>query len=328
MQFLITDNFLIISELFTLILLIYIFGIQLISHGVLKVKINAYTFTNSLGLLTLLSLIIQFILINFKLNLSCSIFNYCIEINTITNFLTYFLIIITIICLIFIIKINFLNFQYILKMEVYYLLILCITGGVFIIISNDLLILFLALELYNFGLYSILGLQQNRIINTEISVKYYLLSAISSSFILFGISIIYGFSGILNFNELSLFLISSTQFNYTLTFGFALVLIGIFVKLGAAPFHFWTPDIYEGSPNIITLILLTIPKLILIGLLLKLVFEVFFFFTNISALFMYILIFCSFYFGTFGAIYQIKIKKFLTYSGISNLGLCLLRFWF
>src|SRR5690606_21233717 len=236
----------------------YIFSLQLITYGKIKVIKNNYTFTHSLGILTLTGIIIQFILVFFKLNLSYSIFNYCIDLNSILNYFFNFIIIITLICLLFIIKLNSIQFQQILKFEIYYLIILCLIGGLFIILSNDLLILFLSLELYNFGLYSLIGLQQNRVINTEISIKYYLISALSSSLILFGISLIYGFSGLLNLNELNLFFIDTINLNLTLIFGFSFILIGIFIKLGIAPFHFWTPDIYEGASNILNLILLTL----------------------------------------------------------------------
>src|SRR5690606_12240692 len=101
------------------------------------------------------SLIILFSLNFFKLNLSYSIFNYCIELNYITNYFLNFLLLIVSICLMFIIKINYIQFQQILKFETYYLIVLSLIGGIFIILSNDLLILFLSLELYNFGLYSL-----------------------------------------------------------------------------------------------------------------------------------------------------------------------------
>jgi len=326
MQFNFNDVFLIISEILLLTSFLYILSLQLLTHGGLKVTKNAYTFTSSVGILIFISLIIQFNLVFFKLNLSYSVFNDCLEFNSITNYFINFLIIITSICLIFIIKINYVQFQQILKFEIYYLIILCLTGGLFIILSNDLLILFLSLELYNFGLYSIIGLQQNRIINTEISIKYYLVSALSSSFILFGISLIYGFSGLLNLNELNLFFIDCENLNLTLILGFSLILIGIFIKLGAAPFHFWTPDIYEGASNIVNLILLTLPKIILTSLLIKIIFSTVIYFSFNITILMYILILCSFYFGTFGAIHQIKIKKFFNFSGISNFGLCSLHF--
>lgn len=326
MQIYIYENFFILSEILIISLFLYILSIQLISNGVLKVKTNAYTFTHSIGLLTVISLSIHFVLINLKLNLSYSLFNFCLELTSTTNFLIYILLLVTTICLVFISKLNFTTFQHSLKFELYYLFILCLTGGLFIMITNDLLFLFLALELYNFGLYSLIGLQQNRVINSEISVKYYLVSALSSSFILFGISLLYGFTGLLNFNELNVFLINSAQFNFTLILGFSFVLIGLLIKLGAAPFHFWTPDIYEGATNFVNLILLTLPKIILICLLVKLVCFTFLAFSSITTIVIYILILCAFYFGTFGAIHQIKVKKFLTYSGISNFGLCLLPF--
>src|SRR5699024_6390099 len=92
-----------------------------------------------------------------------------------------------------------------------------------------------------------------------------------------GISLIYGFTGLLNFNELNIFLVDITNYNLTLVFGFSFILIGIFIKLGSAPFHFWTPDIYEGASTIINLILLTLPKIILLCLLIKLFFSTFLF---------------------------------------------------
>src|SRR5690606_4331344 len=107
--------------------------------------------------------------------------------------------------------------------------------------------------------------------------------------------------------------------NLILIFGFSFILIGIFIKLGIAPFHFWTPDIYEGASNILNLILLTLPKIILISLLIKFFFSTILYFSFNTTVFIYLLILCSFYFGTFGAIHQIKIKKFFNFSGISNL---------
>ena len=326
MKMYIFDNFFIISELFVLGIFFYVFCLQLLPSGGLKVKMNAYTFTYSIGLLTLISLIIQFILMNTRLNINWSIFNFCIQLTATINWFLFLLIFSVILCLIFIIKIYTMCFQQILKFEIYYLIILCIFGGYFIILSNDLLTLFLALELYNFGLYILIGLHTNRIINTEITIKYFLISSLSTALIIFGISLIFGFTGILNLNDLTIFFINTTQFNYPIMLSIIFIMIGIFIKLGAAPFHFWSPDIYEGASNLVNLILLIIPKIILIGLLFKLFCSTFLYFSYINTILVYLIIFSSFYFGTFGAINQIKIKKFLTFSGISNLGFYLCPF--
>lgn len=326
MQLYLYENFFIIAELFILAFFLYVFCLQLIPSGGIKVKANAYTFTYSLGLLTLISIIIQFILVNTRLNLTWSIFNFGIQLTTTTSWFFYLLIFSIIICLIFIIKINCVSFQQILKFEIFYLIILCIIGGYFIILSNDLLTLFLALELYNFGLYIILGLNTNRIINTEITIKYFLISSLSTALIIFGISLIFGFTGILNLTDLSIFLINSTQFNFPIILSIFFIMVGIFIKLGAAPFHFWSPDIYEGAANTVNIILLTLPKIILVGLLFKLFYSTFIFFSLTNTILFYLVIFSSFYFGTFGAIHQIKIKKFLTFSGISNLDSFLFHF--
>lgn len=328
MQIYIYENFFIIAELFILGVFLYVFCLQLIPSGGIKVKTNAYTFTYSIGLLTLISIIIQFVLMNTRLNINWSIFNFCIQLTTTMNWFLYLLVFSIILCLIFIIKIHTISFQQILKFEIFYLIILCILGGYFILLSNDLLTLFLALELYNFGLYIIMGLHPNRIINTEITIKYFLVSTLSTALIIFGISLIFGFTGILNLNDLNMFFINSTQFNLTIILSIIFIIIGIFIKLGAAPFHFWSPDVYEGAANIINIILLTLPKIILIGLLFKLFCSTFIFFSFANTILVYLVIFSSFYFGTFGAIHQIKIKKFLTFSGISNIVLCLSHFWF
>jgi hypothetical protein len=120
MQLYLYENFFIISELFILAFFLYVFCLQLIPLGGIKVKVNAYTFTYSLGLLTLISIIIQFILVNTKLNLTWSIFNFAIQLTTITSWFFYLLIFSVIICLIFIIKINCVSFQQIL---LFYLMI-------------------------------------------------------------------------------------------------------------------------------------------------------------------------------------------------------------
>lgn len=326
MQIYIYEIFFIIAELFTLVFLTCVFCLQLIPSGGIKVKTNPYTFTYSIGLLSLISIIIQFVLMNTRLNINWSIFNFSIHLTTTMNWFLYLLIFSTIICLIFIIKINTISFQQILKFEIYYLIILCILGGYFILLSNDFLTLFLALELYNFGLYIIMGLHSNRIINTEITIKYFLISTLSTALTIFGISLLFGFTGLLNLNELTIFFINSTQFNFPIILSIIFIIVGIFIKLGAAPFHFWSPDVYEGAANIVNIILLTLPKIILIGLLFKLFCSTFLYFSFINTILVYLVIFSSFFFGTFGAIHQIKIKKFLTFSGISNLDLCLFHF--
>lgn len=102
-----------------------------------------------------------------------------------------------------------------------------------------------------------------------------------------------------------------------------MILIGFLFKLGVAPFHIWVPDIYEGAPTIVTFILLLLPKITLIIFLVKLIYFIFYFYINYLIYLIFAIIFFSLIFGTFGAIYQIKLKRFLAYSAIANMDFCL-----
>ncbi len=102
-----------------------------------------------------------------------------------------------------------------------------------------------------------------------------------------------------------------------------LILIGFLFKLGVAPFHIWVPDIYEGAPTIVTFILLILPKITLIIFFIKLLYFIFYSFNYYFSLLIFLVIFFSLIFGTLGAIYQIKLKRFLAYSAIANMDFCL-----
>lgn len=102
---------------------------------------------------------------------------------------------------------------------------------------------------------------------------------------------------------------------------FILILIGFLFKLGVAPFHIWVPEVYEGAPSLVVLILLTLPKITILTFLIKFLYFIFFSFSNITVLIIFFTIFCSLLFGTIGAIYQTKLKRFIAYSAIANMGL-------
>lgn len=102
-----------------------------------------------------------------------------------------------------------------------------------------------------------------------------------------------------------------------------MILIGCLIKLGVAPFHIWVPDIYEGAPTIITFILLLLPKITLFIFLIKIIYIVFYSYTAYIVPLIFIIIIISLLFGTFGAIYQTKLKRFIAYSAIANMDLFL-----
>jgi len=186
--------------------------------------------------------------------------------------------------------------------------------------------MFLSLELQNFSLYILINIQRNKKVVVETCIKYYILGGLSSSIILYGISLIYGFTGRVNLLDLALFCSEVSMTHVGFILGLSFIFFGFFIKLGLAPFHFWVPQIYEGAPNLIMLVLLTLPKFILFLVFLKLHTFVFGLFAPNFREILYFNIFLSFFFGSLGALWQTNIKKFLAYSAITNSGFILFGF--
>ena len=205
------------------------------------------------------------------------------------------------------------DFEFILMV---YISFVC---GLMLINVNDLFLLFLILEAQALCFYVVVCSRQNSSFSTEAGLKYFVLGSFSSGIILFGISLVYGFSGLLNYNDLSLFVSGLIESDYKFTvvqnsfvLGLLFVLFGLLFKLGAAPFHTWMPDVYEGSPLIITSYLATVAKIPIIFVFLKLIFQVM---NPIFYIIQPLLICCgilSLLIGSIGALYQLKIKRLLT----------------
>tara|TARA_A100001011_G_scaffold263470_1_gene272058 strand:- start:264 stop:1400 length:1137 start_codon:yes stop_codon:yes gene_type:complete len=200
-------------------------------------------------------------------------------------------------------------------------------GMMIMISSQHLLLLYLGIELLSLSLYSIIAFNKNSLFSSEAAVKYYILGAISSGFLLFGISLIYGLTGSLFYHEiieqLSLLNVNPLE-NDMRILGLVFALIFIFIslsfKFGAAPFHMWIPDVYHGSMITTTLMLSTIPKIAVFIILIKLLGSVF------SSLYIFwidmllILSILSLLIGNIIAISQKNIKRMLAYSTIANIG--------
>jgi proton-translocating NADH-quinone oxidoreductase chain N len=232
----------------------------------------------------------------------------------------------------YLVKLKNYDFEFIL------VLIISLFSSMLLLNSGDLVSLFFIIELQSLSFYILVASKQTSSFSTESGLKYFILGCFSSGVILFGISLIYGFTGLLSYADLSLF-VSSFSFNFStnidfyfpfggLVVGIILLTIGFLFKLGSVPFHMWMPDVYEGAPMIITFYLSTIPKISLIFVMFKLYYSVFFplfiLYQNlfvISALLSIIL-------GSIAAIYQVKLKRLLTYSMITNTGYLLLSFSF
>lgn len=221
----------------------------------------------------------------------------------------------------------FLKYFNLYKTEYFVISLFGLLGMMIMISSQHLLLLYLGIELLSLSLYSIIAFNKNSLFSSEAAVKYYILGAISSGFLLFGISLIYGLTGSLFYHEiidqLSLLNIDPLQNNMRtlgLVFALTFIFISLAFKFGAAPFHMWIPDVYHGSMITTTLMLSTIPKIAVFIILIKLLGSVF------SSLYIFwidmllILSILSLLIGNIIAISQKNIKRMLAYSTIANIG--------
>jgi len=223
---------------------------------------------------------------------------------------------------------NYLLYVRIFNYEYYILFLLSIWGMLILISSMDLLSIYLSLEIQSFCLYLLVASKKKSLLSIEAGLKYYVLGGLSSGLFLFGCSLIYGNCGMTNILDIHLY---SLVFEDSVLFsgggvlvGFSLIFISLLFKLGAAPFHVWVPDVYSGSPIFITGFLSSIPKMSIYFFLIKLLyisFRVYGFFWSHPLVYVCII---SLFFGVFGSLYQVNIKRLLAYSGISHVGILLM----
>lgn len=195
-------------------------------------------------------------------------------------------------------------------------------GMMIMISSNDLLALYLGLELQSLSLYVIATLHRDSVRSSEAGLKYFVLGALSSGMLLYGASFIYGYTGSIQFPQIATAL-QSGDAQIQLIFGLVFLLAGFAFKISAVPFHMWTPDVYEGSPTPVTAFFAAAPKIAAMALLLRVTLGAF---PSITAEWQQIIIFlaiASMLWGAFAAIGQTNIKRLLAYSSIGHMGFAL-----
>tara|TARA_B100000470_G_C19730960_1_gene364535 strand:- start:13 stop:1047 length:1035 start_codon:yes stop_codon:yes gene_type:complete len=178
----------------------------------------------------------------------------------------------------------------------------------------------MGLELQSLSLYVLASFNRDNLLSTESGLKYFVLSALSSGILLYGFSLIYGFSGSTNFNEIS---INISDFQYGLTFGIVFILVGLAFKISAVPFHMWAPDVYQGSPTSVTIIFAILPKIAALTVFIRFLYVPF---VNMIDQWQMIVIFLSIASMTFGAVAAIgqkNLKRLVAYSSISHMGYAL-----
>ncbi len=215
------------------------------------------------------------------------------------------------------VSLKYLKINNILKIEYPILILSSILGMMVMISSNDLIVFYMGLELQSLSLYVLASFNKNNLLSTESGLKYFILSALSSGLLLYGCSLIYGFSGSTNFVQISQN-INANQ--YTLTFGIVFILVGLAFKISAVPFHMWAPDVYQGSPTPVTLFFAILPKVAALTVLIKILYIPF---LNLIDQWQMIVIFlsiASMIFGAVAAIGQKNLKRLIAYSSISHMG--------
>ena len=215
------------------------------------------------------------------------------------------------------VSLKYLKINNILKIEFPILILSSILGMIVMISSNDLIVFYMGLELQSLSLYVLASFNKDNILSSESGLKYFILSALSSGLLLYGCSLIYGFSGSTNFIQIS----ENIDINqYSLTFGIVFILVGLAVKISAVPFHMWAPDVYQGSPTPVTLFFAILPKVAALTVLIKILYVPF---LNLIEQWQMIVIFlsiASMIFGAVAAIGQKNLKRLIAYSSISHMG--------
>ena len=210
------------------------------------------------------------------------------------------------------------------KFEIPILIIFSVLGMMIMISSNNLMTMYLGIELQSLTLYVVATTQKDSIKSSEAGLKYFVLGALSSGILLYGCSLIYGFTGSMNFIEIKNILESTLSLNIGLIFGLIFVMVALAFKVSAVPFHMWTPDVYEGAPTPITAYFAIVPKIAAICLFIRFLMEPFgnfWFQWNQIIIFLSI---ASMILGALAAIKQDNIKRLLAYSSIGHVGYILI----
>ena len=217
---------------------------------------------------------------------------------------------------------DYLSRANLLRFEYPILLALAVVGMMVMVSAGDLITLYMGLELQSLALYVVASLRRDSVKSTEAGLKYFVLGALSSGLLLYGASLTYGYAGTTTFS--GIFAAAEDGVSLGLLFGLVFLCTGFAFKVSAAPFHMWTPDVYEGSPTPVTAFFATAPKVAAMALFGRVVFDAF---GGVVGDWQQILAFLSvisMFVGAIAAIGQRNIKRLMAYSSISHMGFALM----
>jgi NADH-quinone oxidoreductase subunit N len=208
--------------------------------------------------------------------------------------------------------------------EFYVLTLFALLGQMVMISAGNLITIYLGLELMSLSLYALIALRRDNSVATEAAMKYFVLGALASGFLLYGMSMVYGSTGHLDLLQVAEVIRSGKAAPMPLVFGIVFLIAGLAFKLGAVPFHMWVPDVYQGSPTAVTLILGGAPKLATFVITLRLLVEGLHGLAVSWQPMLLIVAVLSIIIGNLTAIVQTNFKRMLAYSSISHMGFVLL----
>ena len=225
---------------------------------------------------------------------------------------------------------RFFDYEKMYIKEYIILILIAIIGVLIIMMSREFFILYLAIELQNLILYILTSLRRWRSKSIEGGMKYYIMGSFSSGLLIYGIIMLWGYFGTLDYIEINYIIqditLKELEFNYIKYMCFFL-LVGLLFKLGVAPFHWWVPEIYEGAPLIVTLFFSIIPKLSLIVILYNIYIYILIYLNWFFSFVFFVVCLFSLILGFIYSLYQKKIVKFLAYSSIFNAGFFMACFY-
>ena len=288
----ITDIYYVIPEIFISLSLMF-----LLLLGVFKKNSSSTVYS-----LSILILIISIpLILNVPSTAELLIFNESYKIDYLSNFIKILIVISTLFVLLT-------SSQYLKSIKIYnveypILILSSILGMMVMVSSNDLIVFYIGLELQSLALYVLASFNRDNVLSSESGLKYFVLSALSSGLLLYGCSLVYGFSSSTNFSQISFNYGDSTQ---GIIFGMVFILVGLAFKISAVPFHMWAPDVYQGSPTSVTLFFAILPKIAALTVFIRFLYTPF---INLIDQWQTIIIFLSIASMLFGAVAAIGQKN-------------------
>lgn len=210
------------------------------------------------------------------------------------------------------------------KSDKYSLILFSLIGGVVLTSYSNLVMLFLGIEILSIPVYILAGSRKTELASNEAAMKYFLMGAFATGILLFGVALVYGVSGTFHLEGISKYLSESATIDSIFYIGAGMMIIGLAFKVSAVPFHFWTPDVYQGAPTIITTFMASVVKTAAFAALLRLFIHSF---SSVSAQFstaLAVMAALTILVGNITAVYQDNIKRMLAYSSIAHAGYMLL----